>query len=129
MWGAVMLYCLTTGLARAVHQLGDVAYGYDDLYGSALLQTLVSIAWGGLALVLMFVARFRRSRPLWFAGAVVLVLTLIKLFVVDLASVGTITRIVSFIGVGLLIIVIAFLAPVPPRHPALEPTDLRAADL
>ena len=128
-WGLVMVYCLTTGLARAVHQLTDVPFAFDELYASALLQTLISIAWGGLALVLMFAARFRRARSLWFAGAIVLVVTLIKLFAVDLASVGTIARIVSFIGVGLLIIVIAFFAPVPPRQPAAEPADLHAADL
>ena len=34
---------------------------------------------------------------------------------VELAQVGTITRIVSFIGVGLLLLLIGYLAPVPPR--------------
>ena len=115
-WGAVLLYVLSMALARAVHQLTGVPFALDALYGSELLQALLSIAWGTLALVLMLTARFRRSRSLWAAGAIVLGLTVLKLFVVDLANVGTIARIAAFIGVGLLIIVIAFFAPVPPRQ-------------
>ena len=44
-----------------------------------------------------------------------------KLFVIDLDGVGTIERIVSFIGVGVLMLVIGYVAPLPakseePRH-------------
>ncbi len=49
------------------------------------------------------------------AGAVLLGVVVAKLFLVELAQVGTITRIVSFIGVGLLLLLIGYLAPVPPR--------------
>ncbi len=38
-----------------------------------------------------------------------------KLFLVDLSSVGTVTRIVSFIGVGVLMLLIGYFSPVPPR--------------
>ncbi|MBC8119662.1 MAG: DUF2339 domain-containing protein, partial [Burkholderiaceae bacterium] len=38
----------------------------------------------------------------------------VKLFFVDLSAQGTIERIVSFVGVGLLIMLIGYLAPVPP---------------
>jgi uncharacterized membrane protein len=38
----------------------------------------------------------------------------LKLFFVDLAGKGTIEQIVSFVGVGLLILLIGYLAPVPP---------------
>jgi uncharacterized membrane protein len=39
----------------------------------------------------------------------------VKLFLVDLASHGTVERIVSFVVVGLLMLVIGWFAPVPPR--------------
>jgi uncharacterized membrane protein len=42
-----------------------------------------------------------------------------KLFLVDLSHIGGIERIVSFIGVGLLMLLVGYLAPVPPRA---EPT-------
>ena len=38
----------------------------------------------------------------------------IKLFFVDLSNVGGIERIVSFIGVGVLMLVIGYVSPVPP---------------
>jgi len=49
-------------------------------------------------------------------GAALLALVVAKLFLVDLAQVGTVERIVSFIGVGLLLLLIGYLAPVPPRR-------------
>ena len=43
-------------------------------------------------------------------GAVV-----VKLFLVDLAGLGTVARILSFIVVGLLMLLIGYLSPLPPR--------------
>jgi uncharacterized membrane protein len=40
----------------------------------------------------------------------------VKLFVIDLSHVGGLERIVSFIGVGLLMLVVGWFAPVPPRR-------------
>ena len=38
-----------------------------------------------------------------------------KLFLVDLSGIGTVERIVSFIGVGLLMLVVGYFSPVPPK--------------
>jgi len=45
-------------------------------------------------------------------------LVVAKLFVVDLSGIGTLERIVSFVGVGLLMLLIGYLSPVPPRAAA-----------
>jgi len=42
-------------------------------------------------------------------------IVVLKLFTIDLASSGTIQRIISFIVVGLLILIIGYLSPVPER--------------
>jgi uncharacterized membrane protein len=42
----------------------------------------------------------------------------VKLFLVDLSGVGTVERIVSFIVVGVLMLVIGYLSPVPPKQEA-----------
>ena len=34
---------------------------------------------------------------------------------VELGNTGTVTRVVSFLGVGLLLLIVGYLAPVPPR--------------
>ena len=40
----------------------------------------------------------------------------LKLFAVDLGNTGTVERIVSFIGTGLLLLVVGYFAPAPPRE-------------
>jgi len=41
-------------------------------------------------------------------------MVVVKLFFVDLSNVGGIERIVSFIGVGVLMLIIGYISPVPP---------------
>jgi uncharacterized membrane protein len=65
----------------------------------------------------MVLANRRYWRVAWIAGALLLALVVVKLFLVDLSQVGGVERIVSFIGVGLLLLLIGYLAPVPPRCP------------
>jgi uncharacterized membrane protein len=55
---------------------------------------------------------------LWLAGAGLMAAVVGKLLLVDLSSAGTIERIVSFVGVGLLMLVIGYLAPAPPKEGA-----------
>ena len=47
------------------------------------------------------------------AGAGLLVLVVAKLFLVDLSNVGGVERIISFLGVGALMLAIGYLAPFP----------------
>ena len=54
---------------------------------------------------------------MWIAGATLMGAVVLKLFLVDLGNSGTLERIVSFLGVGLLLLVVGYFAPVPP------PTD------
>jgi uncharacterized membrane protein len=44
----------------------------------------------------------------------------LKLFFVELANQGGLFRIVSFIGVGALLLLVGYFAPVPPAKPALR---------
>jgi uncharacterized membrane protein len=107
-------------LARAVYHAGNVVYDAGAMMASSQLQILFSISWSVLALALMFGATRRRSRWVWTTGAFLLGLTVLKLFVIDLASSDTLPRIVSFIGVGLLMLVIGWLAPAPPAQAVAE---------
>ena len=42
-------------------------------------------------------------------------MVVIKLFLVDLSNTGTIARIISFIVVGILMLLIGYLSPLPPQ--------------
>jgi uncharacterized membrane protein len=81
---------------------------------STLAQSALSLLWTLTALATMLVATRITARLLWLTGAALLVVVVIKLFLVDLSSIGTIERIVSFIGVGLLMLVIGYFSPLPP---------------
>jgi uncharacterized membrane protein len=54
-------------------------------------------------------------RVLWIVGASLMAAVVAKLALVDLSNIGTVERIVSFIGVGVLMLVIGYLSPVPPK--------------
>jgi uncharacterized membrane protein len=51
-------------------------------------------------------------------GAGLMGVVVAKLFLIDLSGIGTVERIVSFIGVGLLMLLVGYLSPVPPREVA-----------
>jgi uncharacterized membrane protein len=76
----------------------------------------LSIFWTVLALVAMITATRRGLRVLWSCGAALMGVVVIKLFLMDLAKVGGVERIVLFIAVGVLMLVIGYFSPLPPRE-------------
>lgn len=112
---AILAFVALNGaIARTVHHLADVPFESAALWNSAVFQTLLSIAWTTVAVVVMFGSNRTGLRREWQLGAILLAAAVIKLFIVDLADTGEITRIVSFLGVGGLILVIAYVSPLPP---------------
>ncbi|WP_417915370.1 DUF2339 domain-containing protein [Candidatus Electronema sp. JM] len=106
---------LNTALARAVHHLAAVPFAADAMLDSRLYQTSLAILWALLSLALMIAADRKQSRTVWFAGCTLIGATVLKLFLIDLANSGAVERIVSFISVGLLVIVISYFSPLPPK--------------
>jgi len=112
---AVLGFVALNGIAlRSIHYWGGVPYTWAALFDSVLVQATLSLLWAGAALALMLLARRRMQRLPWVTGAVLLGAVVVKLFLVDLAGSGTVARIVSFVGVGVLLLVIGYVAPVPP---------------
>ncbi len=112
---AAAFYWLNTAAARAVHYLGGIDYPLGHIAGSAVFQATISILWTLLALAAMVLGSRRPSRRIWIGGAALLAVVTVKLFLVDLSGIGTVARIVSFVSVGVLMLVIGFLAPLPPK--------------
>jgi uncharacterized membrane protein len=81
-----------------------------------LVQSSLSIAWALLALGLMIAGHRTARRVVWIAGAALIVVVLVKLFFVELSNRGGLERIVSFIGVGVLLLVVGYFAPLPPSR-------------
>ncbi|WP_412068492.1 DUF2339 domain-containing protein [Rubrivirga sp. IMCC43871] len=113
--GALGFGTLTAATLRAVAAVTPVAYDLDALWASPTAQAALAVAWTVLALALAVVAVRRASRPLWFFGAGVLALVVAKLFLVDLTQADAFVRVVAFVTVGVLMLVVGYRAPLPPR--------------
>jgi uncharacterized membrane protein len=102
-------------LARSVHHYADVPFDYDALFASSALQLAFSLSWTLIALSAMVIAHRTQARAPWLGAAALLAVVVAKLFLLDLEHLSTPTKIVSFLGVGALLLLVGYIAPVPPR--------------
>lgn len=109
------LFVLTMTVARAVHHWTGVAFEFRALAESTVLQAALSIVWGGAALGGMIFGALGKRRTVWIGGALLMGVVVVKLFIVELDNAGTVGRVVSFLGVGVLLLIVGYFAPVPPR--------------
>ena len=101
-------------LLRTLHHWADVPFRFEAMIRSVLVQASLSIFWTVLALSLMLFAARSVRRGVWMVGAALMAVVVGKLLLVDLSHLAGVERIVSFIGVGMLMLVIGYVAPVPP---------------
>jgi uncharacterized membrane protein len=107
---------LNAALLRALNHVADVPFEVEAMLRSTLVETSVSIFWTVIALTTMLVATRTRARVVWLTGAGLLGVVIAKLFLVDLSHIGTVERIISFVGVGLLMLIIGYFSPLPPER-------------
>ncbi|MEO8900257.1 MAG: DUF2339 domain-containing protein [Polyangiaceae bacterium] len=111
----------TCGVARTVHYWAKVPFALDQMLDSMVFQAGISLAWSLAALTIMVLGNRRARRGAWITGATLVAVVVAKLFLVELSNRGGLERIVSFIGVGVLLLVVGYFAPMPPRK--TEPTS------
>ena len=115
--GATALALLTGMVLRTCHHFADVPWDFAALYASRLTQAALSVTWAVCGVLVMVVGYRRTMRPVWIAGASLLAVVVVKLFFVELADQGGLFRIVSFLSVGVLLLLVGYFAPVPPAKP------------
>ncbi|MBB5020054.1 putative membrane protein [Chitinivorax tropicus] len=113
--GASLWLMLSCAVFRGAHQLADVPFQFEDLMRSMLVQASLSLVWSLAALGLMITAHRRGWRQVWMIGAALAGIVVTKLFLVELGNRGGLARIVSFIGVGVLLLIVGYFAPLPPK--------------
>jgi uncharacterized membrane protein len=105
---------------RVVHHFFGVTWDVGALFGSFVVQTGYAILWTVLALSLMLAAALRKQRMLWLVGASLLGVVVVKLLLIDLSNAGGAERIIAFIVVGVLMLVVGYFAPLPPKTKARQ---------
>jgi uncharacterized membrane protein len=117
LWALAILFFfwINSVVARSVHFFVGIPFYPDSLYRSVVFQAAIAALWGVGALAITVWAARRGSRPLWGVGAALLGMVVLKLFLVDLSGTGTIARIVSFLVVGILMLIIGYFSPLPPK--------------
>jgi uncharacterized membrane protein len=123
--GASALFLLTATVLRTAHHWLGIPYALTAEMASMAVQASLSLLWGGVALALMVVGHARRERMMWIVGTTLVAVVVIKLFLVELLHTAGLARIVSFIGVGLLLLIIGYFAPLPPRRAGETPEEAK----
>jgi uncharacterized membrane protein len=114
--GASLFVFFTALVMRTAHHWSGVPFELDPLLESMRVQAGLSIVWTLMALGLMIGGHLRRRREVWLIGAALIGVVVAKLFFVELSNRGGLARIVSFIGVGVLLLVVGYFAPLPPKR-------------
>jgi uncharacterized membrane protein len=114
--GAAAFVWINAVALRAVHFYGGIPYPVERIADSDAFQTTITILWTSIALLLMGFGARRALRVSWLVGAALLAVVIAKLFLVDMGQLDLVARIVSFITVGVLMLVIGYFAPIPPRR-------------
>ncbi|NHB59557.1 DUF2339 domain-containing protein [Acinetobacter sp. 194] len=98
---------------RALHVYWGTPYNDLALWDNAVVQLSLTLLWVSLAFVTMSLASRRKLRPMWILGGSILAVVTLKLVLFDLSHVGTIMRVLSFLGAGGIMLIIAYIAPMP----------------
>lgn len=114
------LIVISSVMLRSLHHYLNLPYWSIEAWHNGVVQASLTILWVVLALVLTTVASKKALRYVWMVGIAVLALVIAKLIFLDLSHTHTITRIVSFIGSGLVMLVIGYFAPLPPSQNTVD---------
>ena len=121
-FGALGFAWLNGVLLRTIHHWTGVPWN-ASLLDSQRVQTAFTVFWTVLAVIAMLLATRRSTRVLWLTGAALLGIVVLKLFLFDLSQLAGLLRIVSFLGVGVLLLAAGYFSPLPPRRQAALATE------
>jgi uncharacterized membrane protein len=119
----LLLAAIVTAMGlRAVHHLTGVAWDLEPLLASNTAQATLSVTWTLIGVSAWIAGSRMKSHALWWSGAILLAMVLLKLLIIDRQFLSTAAGILSFMAFGLLSIAVGYLAPAPPSNPRREST-------
>ena len=106
----------------ALYYFGErVSWGY--MSRAPYFQGIIAILWGVASLACVFGGKRYGRRPLWFMGAGLLALDILKLLMIDLRNSATVIRIFAFLLLGGFFLLIGWAAPLPPANARSDERD------
>jgi uncharacterized membrane protein len=115
----LMTFSLVNGaLLRTLHHWFGTPFKWYAIFDYPLVQMSFTFMWAISAFILMLLAHKKSLRILWIVGAALMALVVAKIFLLDLSQTGTVERIASFIGAGVMLLVMGYFAPLPPTKTA-----------
>ena len=102
--GVIAVYAVSLAILELAIRISSASLHTDFQRG----HTVVSALWGALGLALLFIGLTRRQRPLRLGGFVLFAVSLSKLFLYDLSQLSSITRALSFLAVGAVLLLAGF---------------------
>jgi uncharacterized membrane protein len=100
----IAVYAASLGILELAERIGAAGVAKDFQHG----HTLVSAFWGVLGLLALYAGLRRGSRTLRLSGFGLFGVSLAKLFLYDLAALSSITRALSFLAVGAVLLLGGF---------------------
>ena len=114
---SIMGFALLNGvLLRTLHHWVGTPFEWASIFTNSTVQMSFTFLWGVTAFALMLLAHKRAQRQIWIVGAALMGLVVAKLFLLDLSQHGSVERIASFIGAGVMLLVMGYFAPLPPAQ-------------
>lgn len=110
---------LTSITLRSVHFLADIPWN-ERMFDATVTQASLSLVWSVVGIAAMLFGAKRKIRGVWIGGAALMGVVLVKLILVDRHHLGDLPGIGSFLAVGILLLVVGYFAPVPPRQLAIK---------
>ena len=100
-------------LLRALHIYLGTPFNQLTLWQDGSVQLSLTVLWVSLAFMSMSFASHKQLRSVWILGGSILVIVTLKLVLLDLAQIGTLTRVLTFLVAGFIMLIIAYIAPMP----------------
>lgn len=118
---AVMAFALLNGiLLRTLHHWAGTPHLWLSIFNNSTVQMAFTFLWAVTAFGLMLLAHKKHHRTLWLVGAGLMGLVVAKLFLLDLGQHGSINRIISFIGAGVMLLIMGYFVPIPPAENVIK---------
>ncbi|WP_392563006.1 DUF2339 domain-containing protein [Orbus sturtevantii] len=112
-------------ILRSLSEWLDIPWSWYTLWHNNIVQVVLSLIWTLIAVILIAIAHRYLLRNVWLIGAILQAIVVFKLVLVDSVELAGLLRAFVFIGVALLMLVIGYLAPLPPKIILADQKELK----